>query len=60
MNDAEMSADLDREFAALESQVAQATLDQSFAYEEASQRTKDHAEAVHAFLEGRQPRFVGE
>jgi enoyl-CoA hydratase len=40
-------------------QVATAVLDASMAYEALSNNTKDHAEAVAAFREKRQPRFTG-
>jgi enoyl-CoA hydratase/carnithine racemase len=40
-------------------QLAHSILDASIAYEAQSNRTADHAEAVAAFGEGRQPRFVG-
>jgi enoyl-CoA hydratase len=40
--------------------LCQATLEGSFEMELKSQRTKDHAEAVHAFREKRKPQFTGE
>ena len=40
-------------------QVASAVMDASIAYEKLTVYTKDHAEAVHAFLEGRPPVFQG-
>jgi enoyl-CoA hydratase len=40
-------------------QVASAVMDASIAYEHLTVYTKDHAEAVHAFLEKRPPNFVG-
>lgn len=40
-------------------QLAHSIMDASIAYEAQSNRTADHAEAVAAFREGRQPRFVG-
>lgn len=40
-------------------QLAHSIMDASISYEAQSNRTADHAEAVAAFREGRQPRFVG-
>jgi len=40
-------------------QLAHSIMDASIAYEGQSNRTADHAEAVAAFREGRQPTFVG-
>jgi enoyl-CoA hydratase len=40
-------------------QLAHSIMDASMSYEAQSNRTADHAEAVAAFREGRQPRFVG-
>ena len=40
-------------------QVATAVMDASIAYEKLTVYTSDHAEAVHAFLEKRQPNFTG-
>lgn len=39
--------------------VASAVMDASIAYETLTVATKDHAEAVHAFLEKREPKFIG-
>jgi len=40
-------------------QVATAVMDASIAYEKLTVYTRDHAEAVHAFLEKRKPAFTG-
>lgn len=40
-------------------QLAHSIMDASIAYEIASNRTQDHAEAVAAFREGRKPEFTG-
>ncbi len=40
-------------------QLASAVMDASIAYENLTMHTKDHAEAVHAFLEKRDPNFIG-
>jgi enoyl-CoA hydratase len=40
-------------------QVAAAVMDASIAYEHQTFYTKDHAEAVQAFLEKRKPKFIG-
>lgn len=40
-------------------QVASAVMDASIAYETLTVVTKDHAEAVYAFLEKREPKFTG-
>lgn len=40
-------------------QVASAVMDASIAYETLTIATQDHAEAVHAFLEKREPKFIG-
>jgi enoyl-CoA hydratase len=40
-------------------QVASAVMDASIAYEHLTVHTRDHAEAVHAFLEKRPPSFTG-
>lgn len=40
-------------------QVATAVMDASIAYEHLTVYSKDHAEAVHAFLEKRPPKFTG-
>ena len=40
-------------------QLAHSIMDASISYEAQSNRTADHAEAVAAFAEGRQPKFVG-
>jgi enoyl-CoA hydratase len=39
--------------------LATAVMDASIAYEVLTVHTKDHAEAVHAFLEKRKPNFIG-
>lgn len=41
-------------------QVVNAVIEDSFAYEALSSKTKDHQEAVNAFRDKRQPRFSGE
>ncbi len=41
-------------------QLAHSIMDASLAYEWITFKTKDHAEAVNAFLEKRKPRFTGE
>jgi enoyl-CoA hydratase len=40
-------------------QIASAVMDASIAYETLTVATADHAEAVHAFLEKREPKFTG-
>lgn len=40
-------------------QLASAVMDASIAYETLTVATNDHAEAVHAFLEKREPKFTG-
>lgn len=40
-------------------QIATAVMDASIAYETLTVASKDHAEAVHAFLEKREPKFTG-
>jgi enoyl-CoA hydratase len=40
-------------------QMASAVMDASIAYETLTVATQDHAEAVHAFLEKREPKFTG-
>ena len=40
-------------------QIATAVMDASIAYEILTVHSQDHAEAVHAFLEKREPKFVG-
>lgn len=40
-------------------QMATAIMDASIAYETLTVATQDHAEAVHAFLEKREPKFIG-
>lgn len=40
-------------------QIASAVMDASIAYETLTVATQDHAEAVHAFLEKREPKFIG-
>jgi enoyl-CoA hydratase len=40
-------------------QVASAVMDASIAYELLTVHSRDHAEAVHAFLEKREPSFIG-
>ena len=40
-------------------QLASAVMDASIAYETLTVATRDHAEGVHAFLEKREPKFIG-
>jgi enoyl-CoA hydratase len=40
-------------------QIATAVMDASIGYELLTVHSRDHAEAVHAFMEKREPNFIG-